>query len=237
MIPLSDDPKRRSFPWVTVLIILANIAVFLYELSIPSVSALDRWMLEVGVVPCVLTGVHSQFDVCPPTSSSPLLSLITSMFVHGGFLHIASNMLYLWVFGDNVEDSFGKLGYTAFYLVAGIAAGLAQVFINPSSSVPSIGASGAIAGVLGAYIVLFPHAQVRTLLFLGPFITFPRLPSVLMIGFWFVTQILSGLASLGVTTEQQGGVAFWAHIGGFVAGVVIALLFRPRLRSDPRPAW
>src|SRR4051794_17535852 len=223
MIPLSDDPRRRSFPLVTVLIIVANILVFLYELSIPSVSALDRWMLQVGVLPCALTGMQPQFDVCPPVSSSPVLTLITSMFVHGGFLHIASNMLYLWVFGDNVEDAFGSLGYLAMYIAAGLAGGLAQVFSNPTSDVPSVGASGAIAGVLGAYLILFPHAKVRTLLFLGPILLFPRIAAVLLIGFWFLTQLMSGLAALEATTEQSGGVAFWAHIGGFIAGLVIAL--------------
>jgi membrane associated rhomboid family serine protease len=159
------------------------------------------------------------------------------MFVHGGFLHIASNMLYLFVFGDNIEDRFGHLGFAVFYVVCGVAAGLAQVFINPTSTIPSVGASGAIAGVLGAYVLLFPHAQVRTLLILGPFITITRVSAIFLIGFWFVTQLLSGLASLDVMTEQTGGVAFWAHIGGFVAGFAIAMFFRPRQPVEPAPAW
>jgi membrane associated rhomboid family serine protease len=146
-------------------------------------------------------------------------------------------MLYLWVFGDNVEDVLGHLGYLVFYLACGICAGLAQIAINPHSTLPSVGASGAIAGVLGGYLVLFPSASVRTLLILGPFITVQRVSAVLLIGFWFVMQLISGLGQVGIR-DETGGVAFWAHIGGFVVGALIALVIRPRVRAaDPLRSW
>jgi membrane associated rhomboid family serine protease len=149
------------------------------------------------------------------------------MFRHGSLLHLASNMIFLWVYGDNVEDAFGHVGYLLFYLFCGLAANFAQIAIDTRSTIPGIGASGAIAGVLGAYITIFPSAQIRTLLILGPFITLPRLPALLLIGFWFLTQLISGFGVLGVQ-EQTGGVAFWAHIGGFVVGLLVALIVRPR---------
>jgi membrane associated rhomboid family serine protease len=159
------------------------------------------------------------------------------MFVHGGFLHIASNMLYLWVFGDNIEDALGHGMFLAFYLASGIAAGLTHVFVNAGSDIPSVGASGAVAGVLGAYLLMFPSAQVRTILFLGPFITVTRVSALLLIGFWFVTQLISGIAALDVEAQQTVGVAFWAHIGGFVAGLVLAAVLRPRRHLERPTAW
>ncbi|HZT06614.1 MAG TPA: rhomboid family intramembrane serine protease [Chloroflexota bacterium] len=233
MIPISDSPRRRSFPWVTILIIALNIAVFLYELTLNG-TQLDRFTQSVGVVP---VEISTGRDI-PPADPGPVyVTLLTSMFVHGGFLHIASNMLYLWVFGDNVEDAFGHLGYLLFYLVTGVVAGLTQVLINTTATVPSIGASGAIAGVLGAYLLLYPRADVRTILFIGPFLTVPRISALFLIGFWFLTQLLSGVAALEVSTQQTGGVAFWAHIGGFISGFVLALVFRPRRAAVSRTAW
>ncbi len=237
MIPLNDSPPRRTFPWVTILIIVANVLVFLYELTL-SRPQLEGFIMSVGTIPAeIITGQD-----LPPSAPGGIvwLTLVTAMFVHGGFLHIASNMLYLWVFGDNVEDAFGPGTFLAFYLVAGILAGLTHVFINAASPdgalVPSVGASGAIAGVLGAYLVMYPTAQVRTLIFLGPFITWPRVSAVLLIGFWFVTQLVSGVASLGVDTHQTSGVAVWAHIGGFLAGVLIALVLKPKPAARPSAA-
>jgi membrane associated rhomboid family serine protease len=233
MIPIGDSPMRRTFPWVTVLIVVANIAVFAYELSLGP-RRLSTFVQSVGTIPIeILSGR----DLAPAAPGPVYVTLITAMFVHGGFLHIASNMLYLWVFGDNVEDVFGHFWFTCFYAVAGIIAGLTHVFVNADSIVPSVGASGAVAGVLGAYMVLFPRADVRTLLFLGPFITITRISAVLMIGFWFVTQLVSGLLSLDTSADQGGGVAFWAHIGGFVVGLVVAALFRPRRRTPWLAAW
>jgi membrane associated rhomboid family serine protease len=233
LIPISDDPKRRVFPWVTVLIILANVAVFIYELGL-SQRGLQAFVMSVGTVPLEITTGQ---DLPPPAPGPVYITLITSMFVHGGFLHIASNMLYLWVFGDNVEDAFGHVGYFLFYFAAGIAAGLTHVFVNAQSDVPSVGASGAIAGVLGAYILMFPSARVRTVFLIGPFITMGRIPAAFLIGFWFLTQFISGVASLGASTEQTDGVAVWAHIGGFVAGLIMAAALRRRRPVEEQAAW
>jgi membrane associated rhomboid family serine protease len=231
VIPLSDDPPRRVFPLVTIILIVINVLVFLYELGLGDRG--DAFVQAFGAVPAEIV---SGRDLPPPAPlGSPYLTLFTSMFLHGGFLHIASNMIYLWVFGDNVEDSFGHVGYLLFYLVCGLLAALAQVAIDPSSTIPSVGASGAIAGVLGAYLVIFGSAQVRTLVFIGPIILLPRIPAMLLIGFWFATQLISGIGSLTERTHETGGVAFWAHIGGFVAGLMLALLFRPRAAGLPAP--
>lgn len=233
VIPIGDSPERHRFPWVTILIILANIAVFIYEMGL-SRGQLEIFVMSVGTIPAeILSGR----DFPPPAPGPVFITLITAMFVHGGFMHIASNMLYLWVFGDNIEDVYGHIPFVLFYLVSGVAAGLAHVFVNAGSTIPSVGASGAVAGVLGAYLLLFPKAEVRTVLFLGPFFTITRLSAIFLIGFWFLTQLLSGLASLDVATEQSAGIAFWAHIGGFVAGFLIALVFRPSQPSARAPAW
>jgi membrane associated rhomboid family serine protease len=233
VIPIGDDPKRRIFPWVTVTLILANIAVFVYELGLTN-TGLEQFVMSVGTIPLeIQTGT----DIPPPAPGPIYITLLTAMFVHGGFLHIASNMLYLWVFGDNVEDVFGHLGFLAFYFASGIAAGLTHVFVNAGSDIPSVGASGAVAGVLGAYILMFPSAKVRTILFLGPFITVPRIPAMLLIGFWFVTQLISGIAALDATTAQAAGVAFWAHIGGFIAGLLLAMLMRGRRPVQQPASW
>jgi membrane associated rhomboid family serine protease len=231
VIPLSDEPKSRSVPFVTFAIILVNVLLFLYELSLG--DRVDGFLQAFGAVPAEIA---SGRDV-PPLAplGNVYLTLFTSMFLHGGFLHLGSNMIYLWVFGDNVEDVFGHLGYLVFYLVCGLAAGLAQIVIDVQSTLPSIGASGAIAGVLGAYLVLFGSARVRTLVFLGPIILLPRIPAMFLIGFWFITQLVSGLGMLTERTQQTGGVAFWAHIGGFVVGLALAMLFRPR--AAPASGW
>lgn len=218
MIPIGDTPdqRRTRFPIVTILLLLANVAVFVYQLSLG--PAINQFVASFGVVPAeIARGV----DI-PPNSPDPVyLTLFSAMFMHGGFLHIAGNMLYLWIFGDNVEDALGHIPFLGFYLLAGLMASLIHVFVDPSSTIPSIGASGAIAGVLAGYLVLFPTASVRTLLLLGPFITMARVSAFILIGFWAVLQFISGLASLGADTAQTSGVAFWAHIGGFVVGLVV----------------
>ena len=221
MIPISDSPgPRHSFPFVTLLLIAANIFVFLvFELGQPSERALSAFIRSAGVVPQELA---SGRDIAPFSPFAGVYgTLLTSMFLHGGWLHLGSNMLYLWVFGDNVEDALGKLPYLVFYLVCGIVGGLSHVLFNLASNVASIGASGAIAGVLAGYLALFPHAQIRTLVFLGPFILLPRLSALFLIGFWFITQLFSGLAAIELESNQSTGVAFWAHIGGFIAGFLL----------------
>jgi len=163
------------------------------------------------------------FEVTHNFGPAVAFSFLTSMFLHGGFMHIFGNMLYLWIFGNNVEDSMGRLRFLVFYLMTGVIAGTAQVLASPDSRTPSIGASGAIAGVLGAYIVLFPNARVQTLIFLGYFARMTQLPALLVLGFWFVLQLFNGLLAFGMT--QMGGVAWFAHVGGFVAGLLLVRLF------------
>jgi rhomboid family protein len=228
MIPVKDYPgERRSFPWVMLTILFVNVAAFVYELSFGDTSALDNLFLQAGVVPIEYTR-GAQVGP-PPPLGIPYTTLITSMFLHGGLLHIASNMLYLFIFGDNVEDALGHFRFLIFYFLCGIAAGLTHILVNANSDIPSIGASGAIAGVLAAYLRLFPHAQVRTLVLIGPFILMPRIAAAFLIVFWFLSQFLAGIASLGATTETSG-VAVWAHIGGFMAGLILLEVLRPRGR-------
>lgn len=211
LLPLKDLNPRRSFPVVNVALILANIAAFVFELTLPP-HAYKAFLMVNGMVPdrvpAWLAG-HMGFETA-------FLPLVTSMFLHSGFLHIAGNMLFLWIFGDNVEEYFGHLGYLVFYFVCGIGAGLLHLFFNWHSAIPALGASGAISGVMGAYLVLYPRARVLTLvlIFLVP------VPAVLILGYWFVIQFLEGMASLG--GGPTGGVAVWAHVGGFLIGMAIA---------------
>ncbi|HKR62119.1 MAG TPA: rhomboid family intramembrane serine protease, partial [Thermoanaerobaculia bacterium] len=207
MIPLRDDNPRQSVPVVTYLLIALNVLAFLWELSLG--PRLDRAIFSVGFIPARfwITGYWL----------ADLVAIMTSMFLHGGFMHIGSNMLYLWIFGDNIEDRLGHAKYLVFYVLCGIIATLAHAFFSPASRIPTIGASGAIAGVLGAYLVLYPRARVTTIIPIFFFITVREIPAVLILGFWFVLQLLSGVGSLGVPDAQDlGGVAFFAHIGGFV---------------------
>jgi membrane associated rhomboid family serine protease len=223
VLPLRDFIPTRRFPVVTVSIIVVNVVVFAYELLAEAGGTLEQAFYTMGVVP---------FEVTNNLSLAVALSFITSMFLHGGFMHILSNMLYLWIFGNNVEDTMGRVRFLVFYLLTGSAASLAQVLANPDSAVPTIGASGAIAGVLGAYIVLFPNARVQTLIFLGYFVRSAQLPALLVLGFWFILQLFNGLLSFGMM--QMGGVAWFAHIGGFVAGLVLVRLFTAGRRQEPQ---
>jgi rhomboid family protein len=226
MFPLKDDLPTRSTPFVTVGLIALNVVAFLYQLSLQTggsqegVRAAEAFVMEFGLVPCRLTGA------CPTVADlpSPVLTIFTSMFLHGGLFHIAGNMLYLWIFGNNVEDTLGHGRFLCFYLAAGVAAAATQTLAGPGSHVPMIGASGAISGVLGAYILLFPHANVLTLVVFGFFWRLVRIPALIVLGLWMVVQILNGLGSLGA----GGGVAWFAHIGGFVAGMGLLPLLRPR---------
>jgi membrane associated rhomboid family serine protease len=177
-------------------------------------------VFEFGLVPCRLTELCAYSEDVP----SPIFTIFSSMFLHGGFFHIAGNMLYLWIFGNNVEDTLGHARFAIFYLLSGIAAAAMQVVAAPGSEVPMIGASGAVSGVLGAYLLLFPHANVLTLVIFGFFWRLVSIPAVVVLGFWIVLQILNGLGSFG----QAGGVAWFAHIGGFFAGMLFLLVLRPR---------
>ena len=229
MIPLKDDLPTRSTPVVTVVLMALNVLVFLYQASLeidgPGGGAVagQAFAMEFGLIPCRLTGACHTAGELP----SPLFTIFSSMFLHGSFFHIAGNMLYLWIFGNNVEDTLGHGRFAVFYLASGVAAAALQTVVDVESRVPMIGASGAISGVLGAYLLLFPHANVLTLVIFGFFWRIVSIPALLVLGFWMVVQILNGLGSFGA----GGGVAWFAHIGGFFAGMGLLLVLRPR----PRP--
>ncbi len=220
-IPLKDLNPSRTYPFVNVTLILANIAVFIYELGLEATlshRAYEALLLSYSTVPArfpAFVSGHASFEV----SFAPL---VTSMFLHYGFLHIAGNMLFLWIFGDNVEDFFGHIAYLFFYLVCGVGAGLLHVLFNLHSSIPAVGASGAISGVMGAYILLHPRARVLTLVFIFPL----PVPAVIFLGLWYVMQFVSGINALG--GGASGGVAWWAHIGGFLLGMLLTTLARRR---------
>jgi membrane associated rhomboid family serine protease len=221
LIPLRDKNPTHRIPFVNVSIILANVAVFIYELSLGE-RELERFFLQFGVVPQYVTTALYSFDVGLAT----ILPLFSSMFLHGGWLHLGGNMLYLWVFGDNVEDKLGHGRYLLFYVLTGLAASFAHIAIDPLSEIPTVGASGAISGVLGAYLLMFPGARVVTLIPVFMFLQVAELPALVVLGLWFVLQFFNGLASLGYETAGMGGVAWWAHIGGFVAGLILVKPFR-----------
>jgi len=220
MIPLRDRNPSGSFPAVTVALIAANVVVFLFEMM--AQQDLERFFSAYALIPAKVTlGLDGRLpwsDVVTP--------FFSSMFLHGGWLHLIGNMWYLWIFGDNVEDTLGPVRFLLFFLLTGLAAGITHVALNPASTIPTVGASGAISGVLAGYAVLFPHARVLTLVPLGFFLRVMELPAVVLLIIWVILQVLSGLVSFGM--EQAGGVAWGAHVGGFVAGLVLVRLFRPR---------
>jgi len=218
MIPIRDENPSTSAPVMTLLLLVANIAAFLYEMALPE-QALQAFIMERGAVPVRVTTEPLFSGNFPPA-----LTLLSSMFLHGSFMHLAGNMLYLWIFGNNVEDRTGKVRFLLFYLLSGLAAAGVQIVASPHSNVPMIGASGAIAGVLGAYLLLFPHARVLTLIPIIFFIRLVELPAVLVLGLWFLFQILMSLSQ----QPGSGGVAFFAHIGGFVAGMLLIWVFLKR---------
>ena len=209
MIPLRDVIRSRTPPVVTVTLILVNAAAFFFELSLPPVAR-QGLIRDWGIVP-------ASFDWS---------TLFTSMFLHGGWLHVIGNMWYLWICGDNVEDRLGHGRYLLFYLLCGAVAGVAQTLMNPSSAVPTIGASGAIAGVMGAYFVLYPRSRILTLVPLFVFIEIVEIPALFFLGFWFLMQLFAGAGSIAHTTGSQGGVAFWAHVAGFVGGAGGVFVFK-----------
>ncbi|HEX9860985.1 MAG TPA: rhomboid family intramembrane serine protease [Nitrospirota bacterium] len=225
MIPFKDDNPAKTVPYVTVGLIATNLFVFSYMLMLGDRGS-DAFVMEYSVVPARLF---------PDISGMNLAGLVTpfsSMFMHGGFLHIAGNMLYLWIFGDNIEDALGHFGYLVFYLGCGVAAVMLHSLMNPGSTLPMLGASGAVAGVLGAYMVLYPKARVWTVLFFVFFWQVVKLPAVLVIGLWILLQVLSGVGTLG--SETGGGVAWFAHIGGFIAGLVLLAVMGGRKKRARR---
>jgi membrane associated rhomboid family serine protease len=220
MIPLKDDLPTRTFPFVTIVIIAINIAVFFYEVSLGPRS--ERLIFSYGAIPFNLIYGFERGQ-----SPFPIVaSLFTSMFLHGGLLHVAGNMLYLWIFGNNIEDVMGHVRFVFFYLICGVAAVYSHALIDSASQVPMIGASGAVSGVLGAYLILFPHAKVLTLVPIFFFIQIIRIPAVIVLGLWIVVQFVNGFFGVG----QIGGVAWFAHIGGFLAGMLLIQLFKKRKR-------
>ncbi len=223
MFPLSDHLPRRTTPIVNYILIAANILMFIWELSLG--PQIERALFAVAFIP-------ARFWSSPDLAN--VITIFVSMFLHGGLFHLGGNMLYLWIFGDNVEDRLGHTKYLFFYLICGILATLAHAIVNADSSMPSIGASGAIAGVLGGYIVMFPRARVTTLIPIFFFITVREIPAVVVLGLWFVLQLFTGAASLGIPEHNAGGVAYFAHIGGFIAGMILVVLMGG-LRRRPEP--
>lgn len=222
MIPLRDNIPSRRFPLITVVLIIANIAIFVYETSL-SLADREALIQTYGLVPRYILGIWPSMA---PDVSGGYLPLLTAMFLHAGWFHVLGNMLFLWVFADNVEDLLGPWRFLALYLGAGLAGNLAHTLTNLTSTLPTVGASGAVAGVLGAYMINFPRARVLTLIPILFFITTAEIPAVFFLALWFLLQLASGVASLGVPTS--GGVAWWAHIGGFVAGVFLVSMLRQR---------
>ncbi len=218
MIPYKDDNPTHRLPYVTIGIIISNILIFLLEIISP--PGMEKTVYAYGAVPqYILT-----FEKFQPIH--PALTVFTAMFMHGGVFHLGGNMLYLWIFGNNIEDKLGHLRFIIFYIFCGITAAYSHALIDPHSLTPMIGASGAISGILGAYLLLFPRAGVYTLIFLGFFVQIVKIPALIVIGFWAIVQFINGLVSTGLV--KQGGVAWFAHIGGFLTGLLTIKLWLPR---------
>ncbi len=231
MIPLRDDQPRFSTPFVTYFLIGLNLLIFLFEATL-SPRSLQALLIQMGLVPARVTALLTGARYWNPVAVG--LTVFTSMFLHASWLHVIGNMWFLWIFGDNVEDYLGHFKYLVFYLLSGVAAAMAQVALSPNSVIPTIGASGAIAGVLGAYFVVYPRARVLTWFF----VFFVHIPAWIVLGYWFVIQFVSGAAtSLSYAGNTGGGVAFWAHVGGFIAGVVMIKIFPERPQRYRYGAW
>lgn len=237
MIPIKDDNPRIAFPIVTILLIAANIGVFLYQMT--GAVQPDALVYRFGTIPWEI--MHFQeYPRLPPafhTGFPNVITLFTSMFLHGGLLHLLGNMLYLWIFGDNVEGLMGPLRFFVFYIICGLAATMGHVLMAPQSTIPMVGASGAISGVLGAYVLRFPRARVHVVVILIVFIRVFRVPAVVILGFWFVMQLVNGLLTL--EQDANTGIAWFAHIGGFVIGMILVFIFerKERVRISRRIGW
>ena len=240
MFPIRDDNPQLRIPIATYAIIAANVVVWVFVQGLGSNPALVESICQLGLIPGELLGTvpaGTQFPlgpgaVCRLGGGGTWYTLFSSMFMHGGWMHIIGNLWFLWIFGGNVEDSMGPVRFVVFYLLCGVAAAAAQVMTNTESIVPMVGASGAIGGVMGAYILLYPRVNVHMLFIFGFYITTFAIPAVFMLGYWFLVQVLSGVASLGAS---GGGVAFWAHVGGFTAGGLLVLFFKDRRLLDRHP--
>lgn len=215
MFPIRDTNPSSTTPIITFLIIGVNVLVFLYEVSLPA-PQLNRFLQSFGVIPAVFVDRFGAFEV---------LTLFTCMFLHAGWMHLISNMWALFIFGDNIEDRLGHFRYLVFYLLCGVAAGLTQIFLSSHSTIPTVGASGAIAGVLGGYLLLFPHARVLTVIPIYFILRFIEVPAIVYLIFWFASQFFTGIFSLNARSAEEGGVAWWAHVGGFLMGLIIVKLF------------
>ncbi len=218
LIPYKDDNPTRNVPYLTIGIIILNIAVFVLQLT--SRTGMQNMAYDYGAIPHSLLTLESRQPV------HPALTIFSSMFMHGGFLHIGSNMLYLWIFGNNIEDRIGPVRFIIFYLFCGIGAAFAHAITNPDSTIPMIGASGAVSGILGAYMLLFPRANVHTLLILGIFITKVKIPALFVIGLWVLVQFINSVISAGI--QNAGGVAWFAHLGGFLLGLLTIKIWLPK---------
>ena len=226
MIPLKDNIPSSRTPLITIGLIVINVLVYLNQLMLPPRAAV-RFVYLYGLIPVEI----SQWQLLVPHPVPLYGTILTSMFVHGGLFHLAGNMLYLWIFGDNVEDRLGRFRFLLFYLLSGVGAAAAQILSDPHSKIPMVGASGAISGVLGAYLLLYPHARVVTLVFFGWLVRVIEIRALIVLGFWIVVQLVSGLLTWGA---QVGGVAWFAHVGGFVAGLVMVI---PLRRREAQSAW
>jgi len=227
MIPIRDNIPSRTYPIVTVSLIVANGLAFLFEVSLG--ESLERFLFTYGLVPAKYFSMSDGDIWNLPARFAPIF---TSMFLHGGWFHIIGNMLYLWIFGDNVEDRMGHWKFLLFYLLCGVASAYAHLYTNSTSQIPTIGASGAVSGVMGAYMLLYPRARIMMLVFIFFFITVVAVPAVTFLVFWVLLQFLSGMFTSFI--GQTGGVAWWAHIGGFACGVTLVWLFRKR---EHRPVY
>jgi membrane associated rhomboid family serine protease len=231
MFPYRDDNPTLGTPAVTYLLIGLNVAAWVLVQGMGAEPYLSKSVCELGLIPGEFLGrippgyaiPVSEGTTCVVDADQEWFSPLTSMFLHGGWFHLIGNMWFLWLFGNNVEDSQGHVRYAVFYLLSGLAAAAAQTLVNPNSAIPMVGASGAISGVMGAYIVLYPRVRIHMLVILGFFITRIAVPAFLMLGYWFLLQLLGGVPALG---SEEGGVAFWAHAGGFIAGAALILLFK-----------
>ena len=225
-IPINDHIRRRTFWFSTLLLILANVVVFLFELSLG--PNLNKLVFLLGIVPARYTTVQG---LAHAGLAGFIVPIFASMFLHGGWLHLIGNMLFLFVFGRSIEDRYGHFGFLLLYFLSGLAAAITHIIVNAGSTVPTIGASGAIAGVLGAYAICYPRARISTLIFLVFFFWRVEIPALFLLGFWFLIQFIAGYQMLAIQTATGGGVAWWAHVGGFMMGIFLVIVMRPKRRG------